>query len=235
MSLLAARGVSFSYGAATAGRSHPPGVWPVRRPDRAARAGRCAARPLRRDPARRAHNDLDTDGLELLERHLAGLRGGLVMVSHDRAFLERLASEVIQLDRHSHRAIRYGGGFAVYQAELERDRVRARAEYESCAARRGDLIQRARRQREWARSGEQSARSPAARRKEPDKNIRHARSQGAQQLGAGAASAMREADRRGGPSIRPARCLTLSARTPGRLPAMPGRCWPSSASERMTS
>jgi ATPase subunit of ABC transporter with duplicated ATPase domains len=140
-------------------------------------------------------NDLDTDGLELLERHLAGLRGGLVMVSHDRAFLERLASEVIQLDQHSHRAIRYGGGFAAYQAELERDRVRARAEYESYAARRGDLIQRARRQREWARSGEQSARSPAARRKEPDKNIRHARSQGAQQLGAGAAAAMREADR----------------------------------------
>ncbi len=140
-------------------------------------------------------NDLDTDGLELLERHLAGLRGGLVVVSHDRAFLERLASEVIQLDQHSHRAIRYGGGFAAYQAELERDRVRARAEYESYAARRGDLIQRACRQREWARSGEQSARSAAARRKEPDKYIRHARSQGAQQLGAGAAAAMREADR----------------------------------------
>jgi ATPase subunit of ABC transporter with duplicated ATPase domains len=140
-------------------------------------------------------NDLDTEGLELLERHVAGLRGGLVVVSHDRTFLERVASEVIQLDPHSRRAIRYGGGFAAYQAELERDRAHAREEYETYADRRDELIQRARRQREWARAGERSANSPAARRKEPDKFIRHARSQGAQQLGAGAAAAMREADR----------------------------------------
>ena len=140
-------------------------------------------------------NDLDTGGLELLERHLTGLRGGLVVVSHDRAFLERVASEVIQLDQHSHRASSYGGGFTAYQAELERDRARAREEYETYAARRGELAQRARRHREWARSGERAATSPAARRKEPDKNIRHARAQGAQQLGAGAAAAMREADR----------------------------------------
>jgi ATPase subunit of ABC transporter with duplicated ATPase domains len=140
-------------------------------------------------------NDLDTGGLGLLERHLAGLRGGVVVVSHDRAFLEQAAGEVIQLDQHSHQAIRYGGGFAAYQAELERDRARARAEYEAYAGRRDELIQRARRQREWARSGERSANSPAARRKEPDKNIRQARAQGAQQLGAGAAAAMREADR----------------------------------------
>jgi ATPase subunit of ABC transporter with duplicated ATPase domains len=140
-------------------------------------------------------NDLDLAGLELLERHLAGLRGGLVVVSHDRAFLEQAASEVIQLDQHSHQAIRYGGGFAAYQAELERDRARARAEYEAYAGRRDELIQRARRQREWSRSGERSANSPAARRREPDKNIRHARAQGAQQLGAGAAAAIRAADR----------------------------------------
>jgi ATPase subunit of ABC transporter with duplicated ATPase domains len=140
-------------------------------------------------------NDLDLGGLELLERHLTGLRGGLVVVSHDRFFLDRVASTVIQLDQHSHRAIRYGGGFAAYQAELERDRAHAREEYEAYAGKRDELIQRARRQREWARSGERSANSPAARRKEPDKNIRHARAEGAQQTGAGAAAAIREAGR----------------------------------------
>jgi ATPase subunit of ABC transporter with duplicated ATPase domains len=140
-------------------------------------------------------NDLDTDGLELLEQHLARLRGGLVVVSHDRAFLDRVATDVIQLDPHSHRAIRYRGGFVAYQAELERDRAHARAEYETYAATRDDLLKRARRQRDWARSGERSAGSAAARRKEPDKHIRHARAQGAQQLGAGAAAAARRADR----------------------------------------
>lgn len=140
-------------------------------------------------------NDLDLDGLELLEQHLAGRPGGLVVVSHDRAFLERVATEVIQLDPHSHRTIRYRGGYAAYAEELERDRAHARAAYETYADARAELVQRARRQREWARSGERSAHSAAARRKEPDKNIRHARSQGAQQLGAKAAAAMREADR----------------------------------------
>jgi ATPase subunit of ABC transporter with duplicated ATPase domains len=140
-------------------------------------------------------NDLDTGGLELLEQHLAGFRGGLVVVSHDRAFLERVATEVIQLDPHSHRTIRYTGGYAAYREELERDREHARAAYEAYAGAQDELLKRARRQKEWARSGERSANSAAARRKEPDKNIRHARSQGAQQLGAKAAAAMREADR----------------------------------------
>ncbi len=140
-------------------------------------------------------NDLDLDGLELLEQHLAGFRGGLVVVSHDRAFLERVATEVIQIDPHSHRTIRYAGGYAAYRVELERAREHARAAYETYAGTRDELLQRARRQREWARSGERSAKSAAARRKEPDKNIRHARSQGAQQLGGQAAAAMREAGR----------------------------------------
>jgi len=140
-------------------------------------------------------NDLDTAGLELLEQHLAGFRGGLMVVSHDRVFLERVATEVIQLDPHSHRTTRYRGGYAAYQAELERDRERARAAYETYASAREGLLLRARRQQEWARSGERSANSAAARRKEPDKFIRHARSQGAQQAGAGAAAIMREAGR----------------------------------------
>jgi ATPase subunit of ABC transporter with duplicated ATPase domains len=140
-------------------------------------------------------NDLDLDGLELLETHLARLRGGLVVVSHDRAFLERVATDVIQLDPHSHRTIRYSGGYAAYRDELERDREHARAAYETYAGTRDELLQRARRQQEWARSGERSANSAAARRKEPDKNIRHARSQGAQQLGAKAAATMRAAGR----------------------------------------
>jgi len=140
-------------------------------------------------------NDLDTAGLELLEQHIAGRPGGLVVVSHDRVFLERVATEVIQLDHHSHRTIRYRGGYAAYVEELARDRAHARAAYETYADAREELVQRARRQREWASSGERSTRSAAARRKEPDKNIRHARSQGAQQLGAKAAAAMRDADR----------------------------------------
>ena len=45
-------------------------------------------------------NDLDFDGLDRLERFVAELPGGAVVVSHDRAFLERVVTRVLELDEH---------------------------------------------------------------------------------------------------------------------------------------
>jgi ATPase subunit of ABC transporter with duplicated ATPase domains len=140
-------------------------------------------------------NDLDLDGLELLETHLGGFGGGLAVVSHDRAFLDRVATGVLEIDPHTRQATLYGGGYQAYLVERERGREHAAQAYQAYAARRDDLTERARRQKEWARSGERSANSAAARRKEPDKNIRRGRAQAAQQLGARAAAALRAVDR----------------------------------------
>jgi ATPase subunit of ABC transporter with duplicated ATPase domains len=140
-------------------------------------------------------NDLDLSGLDLLEGHLAGHRGGIVVVSHDRAFLDRIASHVLEIDPHTRAAKLYGGGYQAYVNERDRDRAQASEAFEVYATKRDELIDRARRQREWARSGERSAKSAAARRKEPDKNVRAGQAQSAQQLGARAAATMRAAER----------------------------------------
>jgi ATPase subunit of ABC transporter with duplicated ATPase domains len=140
-------------------------------------------------------NDLDLTGLELLETHLDGFRGGLVVVSHDRAFLERTALSVLQIDPHSREVTLYGGGYQAYREELERDKARAAEAYETYAATRDELTERARRQREWARSGERAATSAATRRKEPDKNIRHGMAAGAQRQAAGSAATLRAIER----------------------------------------
>src|SRR5215472_8491923 len=140
-------------------------------------------------------NDLDLAGLELLESHLAAFRGGLVVVSHDRAFLERTARQVVQIDPHTREVKLYGGGYQAYRSELERDRAQAAEAYETYAATRDGLIERARRQREWARAGERAAKSAATRRKEPDKNIRHGMAAGAQRQAARAAATLRAAER----------------------------------------
>src|SRR5215831_9825269 len=60
-------------------------------------------------------NDLDLTGLDLLENHLAGFRGGLVVVSHDRAFLDRVAAAVLQIDPHTREVKLYGGGYQAYR------------------------------------------------------------------------------------------------------------------------
>jgi ATPase subunit of ABC transporter with duplicated ATPase domains len=140
-------------------------------------------------------NDLDVTGLERLESHLAGYRGGLVVVSHDRAFLDAVAHDVLSIDPHSREAKLYGGGYQAYTEELERDRACAAQAYDDYAARRDELLERARRQKEWARSGERSAKSAATRRKEPDKHVRFAQAQGAQQSAARAAATLRAVDR----------------------------------------
>jgi ATP-binding cassette subfamily F protein 3 len=44
-------------------------------------------------------NHLDTDAIEWLEEHLAALDAGVVFVSHDRWFLESVATGVLELDR----------------------------------------------------------------------------------------------------------------------------------------
>ena len=81
-------------------------------------------------------NDLDFDGLARLERFVAERPGGAVIVSHDRAFLERTVTRVLEIDEIAHTAAEYGGGWAGYQelrataarhAEERYDDVRDRA------------------------------------------------------------------------------------------------------------
>ena len=60
-------------------------------------------------------NDLDLDSLRALEDFLDDWPGALVVVSHDRAFLERTVADVIVIDDH-HDAERVPGGYAAWEA-----------------------------------------------------------------------------------------------------------------------
>jgi ATP-binding cassette subfamily F protein uup len=61
-------------------------------------------------------NDLDLDTLRALEDFLDEWPGALLVVSHDRAFLERTVADVLVLDGRG-RAGRYAGGFARWEAD----------------------------------------------------------------------------------------------------------------------
>jgi ATPase subunit of ABC transporter with duplicated ATPase domains len=140
-------------------------------------------------------NDLDGDGLAALESFLQGRDGGLVVVSHDRAFLERVATAVLEIDEFSREGTVFGGGFAAYLEERERARAAARAAFEAYDDKRSALVDRARRDKEWARQGTARATSARARSAEPDKFIRAADVASAQGRGAAAARTLRELGR----------------------------------------
>jgi ATP-binding cassette subfamily F protein uup len=75
-------------------------------------------------------NDLDLDTLRALEDMLDAWPGTLVVVSHDRAFLERTVEDVVVLDGHagrSGRVARVPGGFAAYVTARRSERRPGRA------------------------------------------------------------------------------------------------------------
>ncbi len=139
-------------------------------------------------------NDLDDEGLDQLERHVMGTPAGVVVVSHDRAFLERIVERVVEIDEFTRTASEYRGGWLSYleeRAAARRQAVAAREVYET---ERGRLTDAARRQREWSRQGVARASNP---RYQPDgdKNVRFGKIQGAQNVAAGASRTERQIER----------------------------------------
>lgn len=57
-------------------------------------------------------NHLDIDSIAWLEDRLAGHRGGLVLVTHDRHFLDRVTNRILELDRGA--SYLHEGGYASY-------------------------------------------------------------------------------------------------------------------------
>jgi ATPase subunit of ABC transporter with duplicated ATPase domains len=97
-------------------------------------------------------NNLDFDGLTRLERFLAAEDRGVVLVSHDRAFLSATTTQVAELDLHRHQLQLYGGSYDAYVQERRRRREQAYASYREAAAERARLEAAARQKRDWAQS-----------------------------------------------------------------------------------
>ncbi|MFJ6077277.1 ribosomal protection-like ABC-F family protein [Pseudarthrobacter sp. NPDC092419] len=102
-------------------------------------------------------NDLDLAGLAKLEDFVKGLRGGVVLVSHDREFLARCVTTVVELDLAQNAVGVYDGGYDAFLEERAVARRHAREKYEEFAATKADLVSRARTQREWSSQGVRNA------------------------------------------------------------------------------
>jgi ATPase subunit of ABC transporter with duplicated ATPase domains len=116
-------------------------------------------------------NDLDIAGLELLEDFVRNLRAGTLLVSHDRAFLDRTVDRVLELDLAQQQVRIFGGGYAAYLEERETARRHARENYERYAETKSDLENRRRTQIGWADKGVREAKSKAT---DNDKHVLHA-------------------------------------------------------------
>ena len=137
-------------------------------------------------------NGLDGAGLAELERWIAEHRGGLAVVSHDRAFLQRVATSVLELDEHHRTGTLYNGTWDDYERERRDARARAQDLHDRAVAERDRLRARAQRQREWVDRGVSRA---TKRPPDGDKNIRNRKLARADKLAAKATRTEQAAQR----------------------------------------
>jgi ATPase subunit of ABC transporter with duplicated ATPase domains len=98
-------------------------------------------------------NDLDFAGLARLDAFLAGFAGSVVVVSHDRAFLDRTVTRIVELDAWTHGAREFAGGWGDYEAERARRQARHYERWESYLSERERIAEQAQRMTEWERRG----------------------------------------------------------------------------------
>jgi ATPase subunit of ABC transporter with duplicated ATPase domains len=137
-------------------------------------------------------NDLDFAGLELLEGFVAGTPAAVVVVSHDREFLDRVVERVIELDGHDHTAREFAGGWSAYLEERALERAHGYEDYGRYRSERARLLERSSQQRRWAERGRNKAvRRPS----DPDKHIRRRAVQATERLAAKAKATERAMER----------------------------------------
>jgi ATPase subunit of ABC transporter with duplicated ATPase domains len=75
-------------------------------------------------------NDLDFDGLRLLERFVARTPAAIVVVSHDRAFLEPVVDRIVEFEGETRRVREFAGSWGDYERAREAARAAHEAAYE---------------------------------------------------------------------------------------------------------
>ncbi|MFD7459319.1 ABC-F family ATP-binding cassette domain-containing protein [Streptomyces sp. NPDC059868] len=74
-------------------------------------------------------NHLDDDAAAFLEEQVRGLSGTVVVAGHDRAFLDAVCTDVIDLDPAVDGPVRYGGNYSAYLSEKRAERERWERRY----------------------------------------------------------------------------------------------------------
>lgn len=139
-------------------------------------------------------NDLDLPGLEQLEQFVAETRTALVVVSHDREFLARTVTGIVELDLAQQQIAVYDGGYESYLAEREVARRHAREAYDEYAGNLSALEDRAQMQRNWLEHGVRNARRKA-KGGDADKMGRKARAESTEKQAAKARQTQRRIER----------------------------------------
>ena len=119
-------------------------------------------------------NHLDLDAILWLQELLSGWRGALVLISHDRAFIDAVATRIVELDRGQLRS--WPGDFSAFEAARERE-----AQAEALAQARADKLLA--QEEAWIRKGVEARRTRSVARVARLQRLRAQRAERRERLG----------------------------------------------------
>ncbi|MDQ6661227.1 MAG: ATP-binding cassette domain-containing protein, partial [Chloroflexota bacterium] len=111
-------------------------------------------------------NHLDVATLEWLEKYLSQYNGAMLMVSHDREFLNKTVNAIFEIDEHDHFLKKYEGNYDMYVQTKKAERLRWEEEYER---QQEEIAELRKRVKETARQVGHGYRPP----RDNDKNAAH--------------------------------------------------------------
>jgi ATPase subunit of ABC transporter with duplicated ATPase domains len=85
-------------------------------------------------------NNLDVDAITFLCQWLRASAAAAMVVSHDRAFLDEVVDEVVEIDEHDATLNVYGGNYSFYRERKRAEFEAALRQYEEQVARRDALL-----------------------------------------------------------------------------------------------
>jgi ATPase subunit of ABC transporter with duplicated ATPase domains len=98
-------------------------------------------------------NDLDFAELDRLERFLASVPGSVVVVSHDRDFLDRTVDRIVELDEWTHGVDEFAGGWTEYAQARAQASQRQREAYRTYEEEKARLEGQLQRMQRWEQRG----------------------------------------------------------------------------------
>jgi ATPase subunit of ABC transporter with duplicated ATPase domains len=98
-------------------------------------------------------NDLDFEGLARLERFVRQVPAAAVIVSHDRDFLDRTVTRIVELDEWKRGARQFAGGWSDYERAREHARRQQYAAYGRYEEEKARLEEQLHRMQDWERRG----------------------------------------------------------------------------------
>lgn len=86
-------------------------------------------------------NNLDWQSIEIVEEYINQFKGGVLLISHDRHFLDNVVTEIYELDNK--KLTMYNGNFSFYANEKKLKKEKAKAEYEEYKKKKKKLMEAA--------------------------------------------------------------------------------------------